>query len=175
MNIPNILTFFRILLVPVFVTLIIYEQVFYAFLVFIIAGVTDVLDGFIARVFNQKTDLGAHIDPIADKLLLVTSYIILAIKGIIPPWLSVLVISRDIFILTGVLILFLNHKSVEIKPTFFGKASTLIQVTTVVIALSVSQLHVLQPFLIWSIYLAAVLTLFSGFHYAVIWIGKMKE
>ena len=176
MNIPNLLTLFRIVLVPIFVILLIYGQTFYAFLAFMIAGVTDALDGFIARVFNQKTDLGAYLDPIADKLLLVTSYIVLAIIGIIPPWLAVLVISRDIFILIGVAILFLNHKSFEIQPTLLGKVSTFFQLATVVIALSVAQpLLGLQPFLIGSIYLAAALTLLSGFHYTFLWVRQMGE
>jgi len=176
MNIPNLLTLFRILLVPIFVTLLIYGQTFYAFLAFIIAGVTDALDGFIARVFSQQTVLGAYLDPIADKLLLVTSYIVLAIIGIIPPWLAVLVISRDIFILIGVAVLFLNHKSFEIRPTLLGKVSTFFQLATVVIALSVAQpLLGLQPFLIGSIYLAAALTLLSGFHYTFLWVRQMGE
>ena len=176
MNIPNLLTLFRILLVPIFVILLIYGQTFYAFLTFIVAGVTDALDGFIARVFNQKTVLGAYLDPIADKLLLVTSYIVLAIIDIIPPWLAVLVISRDIFILIGVAVLFINHKSIEIRPTLLGKVSTFMQLTTVVIALSVAQpLLALQPFLIGSIYLAAALTLLSGFHYTFLWVRQMGE
>jgi len=176
MNIPNLLTLFRILLVPIFVILLIYGQMFYAFLAFMIAGATDGLDGFIARFFNQKTVLGAYVAPIADKLLLVTSYIVLTILGIIPPWLAVLVISRDIFILTGVVVLFLNHKSFEIRPSLLGKVSTFFQLTTVIIALSVAQpLLALQPFLIWSSYLAAALTILSGFHYAFIWVGQMGE
>lgn len=176
MNIPNLLTLFRILLVPIFVILLIYGQTFYAFLVFMIAGVTDALDGFIARVFRQKTVLGAYLDPIADKLLLVSSYIVLAIISIIPPWLAVLVISRDIFILTGVAILFLNHKSFEIRPTLLGKVSTFFQLTTIVIALSVAlPLLALQPFLTGSIYLSAALTILSGFHYAFIWVRQMGE
>lgn len=176
MNIPNLLTLFRILLVPIFVILLIYGETFYAFLAFMIAGITDALDGFIARFFNQKTVIGAYLDPIADKLLLVTSYIVLAIIGIIPPWLAVLVISRDIFILIGVAVLFLNHKSIEIRPTLIGKVSTFFQLSTVVIALSVAQpLLVLQPFLIGSIYLAAALTLISGFHYTFIWVRQMGE
>src|SRR4030065_667225 len=176
MNIPNLLTLFRILLVPIFVILLIYGQTFYAFLAFMIAGVTDALDGFIARVFSQQTVLGAYLDPIADKLLLVTSYIVLAIIGIIPPWLAVLVISRDIFILIGGAVLFLNHKSFEIRPTLLGKVSTFFQLATVVIALSVAQpLLGLQPFLIGSIYLAAALTLLSGFHYTFLWVRQMGE
>ena len=176
MNIPNLLTLFRIFLVPIFVILLIYGQTFYALLTFMTAGVTDALDGFIARVFNQKTVLGAYLDPIADKLLLVTSYIVLAIISIIPPWLAVLVISRDIFILIGVAVLFINHKSFEVRPTLLGKVSTFFQLTTVVIALSAAQpLLTLQPFLIWSSYLTAALTILSGFHYAFIWVRQMGE
>jgi cardiolipin synthase len=176
MNIPNLLTLFRLLLVPIFVILVIYGQTFYAFLAFIIAGVTDALDGFIARVFSQQTVLGAYLDPIADKLLLISSYIVLGIIGIIPPWLAVLVISRDIFILIGVAVLFLNNKSFDVRPTLLGKVSTFFQLTTIVIALSVAQpLLALQPFLIWSSYLAAAVTLLSGFHYAFIWVRQMGE
>jgi cardiolipin synthase len=176
MNIPNLLTLFRLLLVPIFVILVIYGQTFYAFLAFIIAGVTDALDGFIARVFSQQTVLGAYLDPIADKLLLISSYIVLGIIGIIPPWLAVLVISRDIFILIGVAVLFINHKSFEIRPTLLGKVSTFFQLTTIVIALSVTQpLLALQPFLVGSVYLAGALTILSGFHYAFIWVRQMVE
>lgn len=176
MNIPNLLTFFRILLVPLFVIFLIYGHTFYAFLTFVTAGVTDALDGFIARVFSQKTVLGAYLDPIADKLLLVTSYIVLAVIGIIPPWLAVLVISRDILIMIGLAVLFINHKSLEIRPSILGKVSTFIQITTVVIALSVAQpVLVLQPFLKRSIFLAAVFTILSGFHYTYIWVRQMGE
>lgn len=175
MNIPNLLTFFRILLVPIFVIFLIYGHTLYAFLTFVTAGVTDALDGFIARVFSQKTVLGAYLDPIADKLLLVTSYIVLAVIGIIPPWLTVLVISRDILIMIGLAVLFINHKSLEIRPSILGKVSTFIQITTVVTALSVAQQSALvsQPFLNGSIYLAAVFTILSAFHYSYIWVRQM--
>lgn len=176
MNIPNLLTLFRILLVPIFVILLIYGYSSYAFLAFIIAGVTDAFDGFIARFFNQKTVLGAYLDPIADKLLLVTSYIVLAVVGIIPPWLTVLVISRDIYILMGVAVLFFNNRSPEIKPTILGKISTFTQIATVVIALSVAQpIEAIKPLLMPSISLAAILTLLSGFQYTYIGLRHMGE
>lgn len=176
MNVPNLLTLLRIALVPVFVIFLIYGYTFYAFLTFILAGITDALDGLIARFFNQKTLLGAYLDPIADKLLLATSYIVLAVIGIIPPWLTVLVISRDIVILAGIAVLFVNHKSLEIKPTIVGKASTFTQISTVVIALSVDlPVEALQPFLKQSIYLTAVFTILSGFHYTYIGVKKMGD
>lgn len=176
MNIPNLLTFFRILLVPLFVIMLIYGYSLQAFFVFMIAGITDALDGFIARVFNQRTILGAYLDPIADKLLLVTSYIVLAIIGIIPPWLTVLVISRDIFIMIGLAVLFINHKPLEIRPTILGKVSTFTQITTVVIALAVAQPIVLfQPLLLWGIYIAAIFTILSGLHYTYMWVRQMGD
>lgn len=174
MSIPNILTFIRILLVPLFIIFILYGHSFYAFLTFIVASITDGLDGMIARLFNQKTTLGAYLDPIADKLLLTTSYVMLAVIGVIPPWLAVLVISRDIVILMGIAVLFVNHKSVEIRPTLIGKASTFTQIATVVIALSVAQpISTLQTLLIPSIYITAVLTFISGFHYTYLGVRQM--
>jgi cardiolipin synthase len=174
MNIPNLLTLLRVILVPLFVILLIYGHTSYAFLVFIIAGVSDAMDGMIARWFNQKTIVGEYMDPIADKLLLVTSYVVLAVIDVIPPWLTVLVISRDVIIITGVAVLFFMNKPPEIRPTILGKASTFTQISTVIIALSAIQPfpafeHLLTP----GIYLAASLTILSGFHYTYIGIRQM--
>ena len=105
MNIPNFLTLFRIILVPAFVIFLIQSEYDKALIVFVVAGLTDALDGTLARLLKCQTILGAYLDPIADKLLLVTSYATLAILGIIPAWLSVLVISRDIIILIGIAII----------------------------------------------------------------------
>ena len=176
MNIPNALTLFRMLLVPFFVIFLLYGHPLYAFLTFALAGVTDALDGFIARVFHQKTILGAYLDPIADKLLIVTSYIMLAVIDLLPPWLSVLVISRDIVILLGIVVLFINNKSIEIKPTIIGKISTFTQIATVVVALAVAQpIQIIHPFLEVSIFLTAVFTVISGFQYTYIGVRQMGE
>jgi len=176
MNIPNLLTLFRILLVPLFVIFLIYGHTFYAFLTFVLAGITDALDGMIARIFNQKTLLGAYLDPIADKLLLSASYIMLAVIGVLPAWLTVLVLSRDIFILIGIAVLFANHRPIEIKPTILGKVSTFIQISTVIISLAVAQpIQSLQPVLIPSIHLTTIFTLITGFHYAYIGIRQMGD
>ncbi|MCX5833093.1 MAG: CDP-alcohol phosphatidyltransferase family protein, partial [Deltaproteobacteria bacterium] len=94
-NIPNLLTLLRILLVPVFVILLIQGLFLKALLVFVVAGLTDAMDGFIARVLHQKTVLGLYLDPLADKALIITSFVTLSVMGLIPPWLAVLVISRD--------------------------------------------------------------------------------
>ncbi|RLA89883.1 MAG: CDP-diacylglycerol--glycerol-3-phosphate 3-phosphatidyltransferase, partial [Deltaproteobacteria bacterium] len=98
MTIPNFLTILRILLTPVLVILLLEGRLSEALFVFIIAGVTDALDGLIARLYKQKTRLGAFLDPLADKLLLVTTYVILAVQGLVPSWLTVIVLSRDVLI-----------------------------------------------------------------------------
>jgi cardiolipin synthase len=135
MNIPNLLTLCRILLTPVLVILLIRQEYGSAVLVFTAAGVSDALDGAIARLMKQKTRTGAILDPIADKLLLASSFITLAILGLIPEWLAVIVISRDVIILFGVLILFLFHGGVEIHPTVLSKFTTLVQLATIFLVL----------------------------------------
>ena len=105
MNVPNLLTLLRIILSPVIVILLIQGAFFKALIVFIVAGITDALDGFLARVLHQQTVLGAYLDPIADKALLASSFITLSVLHIIPGWLTVIVISRDFIILLGISVL----------------------------------------------------------------------
>ncbi len=105
MNIPNLITLLRIILVPVVVILLIQGSFLKALMVFIVAGLSDALDGFLARVLNQQTALGAYLDPIADKALLASTFITLSVLHVIPGWLTVIVISRDLIILLGILIL----------------------------------------------------------------------
>ena len=112
MNIPNLITLLRIILVPVIVILLIQGSFFKALIVFIVAGLSDALDGFLARVLKQQTVLGAYLDPIADKALLVSSFVTLSVLHIIPSWLVVIVISRDFIILLGISVL-----SIMERPT----------------------------------------------------------
>lgn len=168
MNVPNTLSILRILSIPVFVIFLLYDRFFVALLIFIGAGITDGLDGLIARVFNQKTTIGAYLDPIADKLMLITSFIVLAILRIIPGWLTVIVISRDVIILLGVLLLQLTSHKVEIKPIFIGKASTVMQLVTIAWALVTQFSMVMKsvfPAIIW---VTAGLTALSGLFYIYI-------
>lgn len=162
-NIPNLLTIFRILLVPVFIILIINYELKTALLVFILAGITDSLDGLIARIFNQKTKLGAYLDPVADKLLLASAYIILAVKGILPNWLSIIVVSRDVIILTGIVVLVMMGKSMEIKPSIIGKITTALQILTVV--LIIIEPHLSSTITSSIIPLTAIFTVASGIYY----------
>lgn len=135
MNIPNFLSLLRIILVPVFVIFLIQSEYDKALITFVVAGLTDALDGTLARLLKCQTTLGAYLDPIADKLLLVTSFVTLAIFQIIPAWLAVLVISRDFIILLGIAILTLMSVAYEIKPAVVGKITTALQVTTIFLAL----------------------------------------
>jgi cardiolipin synthase len=175
MNVPNTLTILRILSIPVFVILLLYDRLFIALLVFIGAGITDGLDGLIARVFNQRTTIGAYLDPIADKLMLLTSFIVLAILGIIPGWLTVIVIARDVIILLGVLVLLLTAHAIEIKPLFIGKAATVMQIGTVAWALVTPFSMVMKsvfPAIIW---VTAGLTTLSGLFYIYIGTKYLNE
>ena len=136
MNIPNLITLLRIILVPVIVILLIQGSFLKALIVFIVAGLSDALDGFLARVLKQQTVLGAYLDPIADKALLVSSFVTLSILHIIPSWLAVIVISRDFIILLGISVLSIMSITVEIRPIFISKVTTALQLITILLALS---------------------------------------
>jgi cardiolipin synthase len=174
-NIPNLLTFIRIIFVPLLVIFLINGRFFEAFLVFTLAGLTDGLDGLLARWLRQKTRMGAILDPIADKLLLNSSYVVLGVMGLLPDWLAVIVISRDIIIVFGVLILYLFQKGVEIRPTILSKFTTLFQLGTVFIVLLDYELKIFYKLfpLLWSA--TAVLTVCSGIHYMAIGLGIFQK
>jgi len=135
MNIPNFLSLLRIILVPVFIIFVIQAEYDRALITFVIAGLTDALDGTLARLLKCQTVLGSYLDPIADKLLLVTSFVMLAVFGLVPAWLAVVVISRDFIILLGIAIFSLIAIPYEIKPAIVGKVTTVLQVATVFFAL----------------------------------------
>ncbi len=166
-NVPNILSLTRILLTPLFVICVMRGLFPLALVIFTIAGISDALDGFIARYFNQRTVLGAYLDPIADKILLMSAFISLAILQIIPPWLTVVVISRDIFIVIGYAIFEITdmRHRIEVKPSIVSKFTTVAQLTSVFFALLNPDVYAelrLKIFLYW---LTAGLTIMSGLHY----------
>ncbi|MCG6537596.1 MAG: CDP-alcohol phosphatidyltransferase family protein [Syntrophales bacterium LBB04] len=140
MSIPNFLSLFRIILVPVTVIFLIDGSFSTALAVFTLAGITDGLDGFLARVLDQKTILGAYMDPIAVKALLTSCFVTLSILGVIPGWLTVIVVSRDFIILFGISVLFMVSVPFEIRPAFVSKITTAIQLITVFLALAISNL-----------------------------------
>lgn len=167
MNIPNLLTLLRILLVPLIVIFLIDGEYLKALITFFISGITDALDGFLARLLHQKTILGAYLDPIADKALLITCFLTLSIEGIIPGWLTVVVISRDVIILTGTFILFMMSVSFEIKPILISKITTALQIITVLLVLVLKSLpgsfdYSWILFLYW---MTAIFTIVSGLKY----------
>ncbi len=166
MNLPNCITLIRVLLVPLFAIFVLDGDYEFAFLVFAIAGVSDGLDGFLARILNQKTRFGALLDPIADKALLITAFIMLAVVRLIPSWLTVLVISRDVIIVVGIGILMFNRHEVAIRPSYLSKATTLMQLATVAFALGHQHLPpTLLPLGRPLLIVTASLTLLSGAHY----------
>ncbi|NPA94531.1 MAG: CDP-alcohol phosphatidyltransferase family protein [Thermodesulfobacteria bacterium] len=166
MNLPNLLTILRILLTPLLVIFLINKRFELAFAVFVVAGLSDGLDGLLARVMKQKTKIGAILDPIADKALLASAYITLAVIGLLPNWLAVTVISRDIIIVFGVLVLLLFHSGIEIHPTIISKLTTLFQLLTVFIVLfSTVTLIDLERMKFCCYVVTAILTVASGLDY----------
>ncbi len=168
MNLPNILTLIRVLLIPVFVIMIINQSYKYALAVFAVAGITDGIDGLIARMTHQRTELGAYLDPIADKLLLISAYITLAIIQIIPSWLSVIVITRDVIILLGFLVLTLTNHRPKINPSLVSKVTTDFQIVTVLLSLLKHFYPAFGNLFTVAIYGTTLFTILSGAHYIYI-------
>ena len=136
MSIPNIITLGRILLVPIIVWAIVSSQMEIAFAVFLIAGVSDAVDGFLAKRFNMTSELGALLDPLADKMLLVSIYMALGIWGAIPRWIVILVVSRDIMIVAAVIVSWLFDRPVAMKPSMVSKLNTVAQVAFAALVLA---------------------------------------
>ena len=169
-TVPNQLTFLRLGFLPFFVVLIFYERYSWALLILVLAALTDGMDGLLARSLNQKTALGAYLDPIADKLLLSSSFVVLALEGQIPRWLTILVLGRDVLILTTATVILLVSGYRHFPPSIYGKATTGAQILLVFVVLSaeVFQLPVLQMSRHLLTYVVAGFTIFSGFHYSVV-------
>jgi cardiolipin synthase len=168
MNIPNFITLIRVLLVPVLFLLLNKGWFGIALLVFISAAVTDALDGIFAKILNQKTTFGSYFDPLADKLLIDTAYLTLAFLYSLPVWLAVLVFSRDVIIVAGVIIFKLTEKPLEIKPEIDSKTATFLQMVTVCLFFELPELRKFMPFREYLVFFSAAFTLFSGFHYLYI-------
>lgn len=136
MSIPNIITLGRILLVPIVVWAIASNQMEFAFAAFVIAGLSDGVDGFLAKRFNMTSELGAMLDPLADKALLVSIYVALGIWGAIPRWVVILVVSRDIMIVAAVIVSWLFDKPIPMKPLMVSKINTVAQVALAALVLA---------------------------------------
>lgn len=175
MTIPNLITSIRIILAPIFVIYLINERFSSALIVFILAGLSDGADGLIARLFGQKSRLGTFLDPLADKILLIAAFVTLAIINRIPPWLSVIVISRDVLILLGALILFLNNSHLTIRPSILSKMTTCLQLLTVFLVLAKEYVGIFMQFSHYILMLTGLLTISSGLHYMRYWFKMMGE
>jgi len=166
----NQLTLLRMLLIPAFVILVVYGHLGWALVVFITAGVTDALDGLAARWSGQKTSLGAWLDPMADKLLLVTTFVVLTLPGLalanrLPIWLTVLIISRDVGIVLTVAIVNLAIGPRTFRPSIFGKIATATYIFTAIVAMWFNYLGYHSLVVDVFIYASLVITLVSAFHY----------
>ena len=165
LNIPNSLTVLRIFLVPVFVGFLIYEQYDHALITLLIAALTDGLDGTIARIANQRTRIGAYLDPLADKLLLVSAFLTLSVLHLVPVWAVILVVSRDAMLLAGTLIARMTDSPVDLSPTILGKGTTLAQLIYIIMVMLTAtgyiQVKVIHPML----FVMVIVTVSSGVHY----------
>lgn len=176
-TVPNQLTFLRFGFLPFFIISIHYRRYGIALAILIIAGLTDGLDGVLARTLNQKTALGAYLDPIADKLLLSSSFVVLALNRKISWWLATLVLSRDILLLTAAAVILVVVGYRPFPPSIYGKATTTLQILLVfaVILLAVTEWNWLVPIRILIGYLVAIFTVFSGFHYCFTVARRLNE
>jgi cardiolipin synthase len=169
-TVPNQLTFLRLAFLPFFIIAIKYGRWSIALGILVAAGISDGLDGLLARGLNQKTPLGAYLDPIADKLLLSSSYFVLALKAKVPWWLTILVLGRDMLLLVACAVILITVGYRPFPPSIWGKATTLFEIALIVLVLVAA---------IWTdwplgllrdvcIYLVAAFVMISGIHYSVV-------
>ena len=164
MNLPNVLSLFRLCLTAFFILAITYQRYTLALALFVAQAVSDLLDGFFARMMHKKTDLGAWLDPIADKVMLVSSYLVLWFQEIIPLWVVGIVLLRDVVLILGFLVLHLLSYRMVPSPTLLGKATTLFQMITILYLLWSTT----REFQGYFFYVTAALTAFSGFQYVLL-------
>lgn len=173
---PNIITVFRLFLVPVIIWLIVTDELLGAFIVFLAAGLTDALDGFLARRFQWRTELGAYLDPIADKALLMSVYATLGFFGYLRAWLVILVISRDVLIIGAVLLSWLLGRSVAVHPHMTSKINTTAQIALAMLVLAEGGLQLGWSTLVWALtWTAGFTTALSAAVYLVIWLQRMAH
>lgn len=175
LTIPNLLTFLRMALIPVFASLLFYGYYEWSLAIFFFAGISDGVDGFIARRFNQQSSLGTILDPIADKLLMTTAFIILTLPNVLPGhlrhlpvpfWVTAAVIGRDVLIIVVAMAIFIMTGFRGFKPSLPGKISTIVQVAAVTLILIAIVFPALNGFYLPTTYtIVTALAFFSGVHY----------
>jgi cardiolipin synthase len=164
-TIPNFITLVRILLTPLFIIFLIQKRYPQAFAIFLAAGISDLLDGLVARTWRQRSPLGMILDPLADKLLMSASFVTLSILCLIPGWLTVVVLSRDLILMVGVVVFRLVDYPLVIKPSLAGKWTTTLQITVVLLVLISKTWGMPAVVLQVSFWAAGGLTVASGLHY----------
>ena len=180
MNLPNLITISRLLLTPYIVWLLLIESYFLGFIFFLISGISDALDGFIAKRFNQKTLLGSYLDPIADKFLIVSAIVLLGYSGYVPIWLIIIIVSRDIAIFGAVIISWMLGTNLRIEPLIISKINTFLQLFYIVMTFAVILNNEFLTELILSIhdvttYLIAVSTILSWLFYLRVWLINVNS
>lgn len=179
-NLPNLISLCRLLSVPLLVWLILDNQMELAFWLFIAAGISDAVDGYIAKQFDIRSVLGSYLDPLADKALLTSVYIVLGSQSFLPNWLVILVVFRDIMIVGGALLFYTLTQTLKMAPLLISKVNTVVQIVLAGVVLGIAAMDVpegslplLQIYLTWAlIYLVAATTLLSGASYLVKWSRK---
>jgi len=175
LSIPNLITLARILLVPVVVWAITAGEMRVAFVLFLVAGLSDLVDGFLAKRFGMATELGAYLDPLADKAMIVSIYVTLGIAGAIPRWLVILVVSRDIMIVSAIILSWLIDKPVRLKPLTVSKLNTVAQIVLALVVLAALGFGFDAGIVITAlIALVTVLTLSSIAFYLAEWVRHMN-
>jgi cardiolipin synthase len=168
LNVPNFLTLLRLFAIPVFLVLLVDGRHQEALVVFVAAGITDALDGAIARLTHTKTTLGSYLDPAADKLLLLSAFIALGFMAGLPRWLVVIVLSRDVIVVLGYFLLFaMTQRTMEVRPSILGKLATFFQLSAVaLVLLALVRERPLLPVLEECVfYLAGLMTAGAGVQY----------
>ena len=174
MTIPNIITIARLLIVPIVIVAILQGQWPTAFVLFVVAGVSDGIDGFIARRFDMRSEFGAYIDPLADKALLVSIYVTLAVVGVLPAWLAVVVVFRDVMIVAAVVLSWVMSRPVAIRPMMVSKVNTAAQIGFAALVLSTRAFGVdLAGFDDVAMLILAALTVASAGAYLAGWMRHM--
>lgn len=174
MTIPNFITIARLITVPLIVWLMIADRFVEATVLFVLAGVSDAADGFIAKRFGAASELGAYLDPIADKALLVSVFVTLGFKGELPAWLIVLVVSRDLFIIGGMMLAYVLSNPMPVKPLWVSKMNTVAQILLIAFVLGDRSGAMVLTVPIWVTVLGvAALTVISAGAYLVEWVRHM--
>ena len=175
LNLANSITILRFLLVPGVVYAMLIGRMDWAFAGFLVAGISDAVDGFVARHFNQRSELGAYLDPAADKLLLVSVFVVLAIMGKLPLWLVIAAVSRDGLIICAVILSSVMARPVEMKPLMVSKANTAVQIVLAAAVLGELAFRLqFTSLLSVLIYLCGLLTVASAAAYLVAWLRHMN-